>query len=423
MKQPSPRPTNRITYQELAHLILLAGVVAFVVMNITGFFMTVLRIITVLAPLILGILFAFILNLPMTFLERHLFRSPAPIVQKIRRPLSLALSVILVIGILVLVSVLVIPQSIQAVQQISTSLPETLDRLLAWLKEVSKNVPALQERIDALMANQGEMASRVIGNLGTLAGGFMKGVTDVLGGLFNGVLALVFSLFILGSKERLLRQLDRLMQAYMSPQKRGRTKYYLGVVSETFSQFISGQVTEAVVMGIITTLLLMLFRFPYATVVGPIIGLTCLIPMLGAIIGGVLGFLLILTANPTRALLFVPFITILQQLDGSLLYPRIVGNSVGLPGIWVFFAVTGGGALFGFMGTFLGVPTMAALYKLGQANVKNRLRLQREGALTNYQILKVPKGKTSVRLNEPTLLEMANAQGEGDTAKKEPPQD
>lgn len=399
-------PARAFDYRQAARLIILAGGVYFVVTNLSGFLVFLRYLFGIMAPVLIGLFLAFTLNLPLTWLEKHVFVGESRLIRTIRRPVSMLLSVLLLVGILALVVVLVIPQSIQAIQVISKQAPQYYQSAVDWIK--SRDISWLTEYIERFNQNNSNWSEGLLSNMGNLAGGLFRSVTDVLGGVLTAILGLSFAIFMLISKETLLGQMDRIMEAYMTPQRRTKVKYLIGVVGSTFRSYIVGQVTEAIVIGILTTVLMLLLGFPYATVIGPLTGLSSLIPMIGAVVGGVVGFLLILTVNPVQALFYIVFIVVMQQIDGMFIYPRIVGASVELPPLWVFFAVTVGGALFGFVGTFLGVPTLAAIYKLVREHVNKRIELQNQGTIAKYQILKIPKGKDPVTLNEPELKDLAD---------------
>lgn len=410
MENNNEKKSISFSYRDAARLVVLAGIVTFAVINLAGFLKVATNVIGILVPVIIGVFLAFILNIPMTYIETKILILDTPLMKKIRRPVALLASLMLLLGVVALIIILVIPQSIKAFQEISSQIPVYYQQLLDWLDRNMKNVPWLKDYIKKLDLSSSNFGGNLFSNAGIMAGGLLQGITGVLGGLLNGILGLSFAGFILVSKETLLNQIDLIMQAYMGPQKRGQAKYYIGVVSETFGKYITGQVTEATVVGVLCTISMIILRFPYATVIGPLIGLSTLIPMLGALIGGAVGVLLIMTISPVQALLFLLFITVFQQLDGMFLYPRIVGRSVGLPPLWVFFAVTVGGALFGFVGVFLGVPTLAVIYRLIRESVTRRLDLYKQGAITKYQILKIPKGTDPIRINEPNLVDMADPQ-------------
>ena len=195
-------------------------------------------------------------------------------------------------------------------------------------------------------------------------------ISTITGQIANLLFALIFAIYILSGKERLAAQFDRLLSAILKPAWKKKLYEVGDIFNQSFSSFISGQCIEAVILGILCIISMTILRFPYASVIGTLVGATALIPVLGAYIGGVVGFILIFTVNPMKAVYFIIFLCILQQLEGNLIYPRVVGASIGLPGIWVFAAVTVGGGLAGIPGMLIGVPLTAGVYQL----LKKQLR-------------------------------------------------
>ena len=200
----------------------------------------------------------------------------------------------------------------------------------------------------------------------------LTAVGAVVGSVVNFFIGLIFGIYILSGKEKLHSQVSRIMHAYMKERTVARIRYIYRTANETFSSFIIGQCTEAVILGTLCTIGMLLFRFPYAPMIGAFIGATALIPIVGAYLGAAVGAFMILTVDPLKALLFIIFIVVLQQLEGNLIYPRVVGSSIGLPGIWVLAAVTVGGGLGGIGGMLLGVPVAATAYKLIRNDVAGR---------------------------------------------------
>jgi len=192
------------------------------------------------------------------------------------------------------------------------------------------------------------------------------------------ILAITFSIYILADKENLTHKFDKLFKAYIKDDKKRKLYEILKTANETFSSYIIGQCKEAVILGVLCTLGMLILRFPFANVVGPVIGMTALIPMIGAYIGAALGFLLIITIDWLQAVLFLVFIVVLQQLEGNIIYPKVVGSSIGLPGIWVFAAVILGGGLMGITGILFGVPLIATIYKLLAKSVNKRLAVSKK---------------------------------------------
>ncbi len=200
---------------------------------------------------------------------------------------------------------------------------------------------------------------------------------NVVGTVFSSivtvVLSIIFAIYLLVDKEKIGRQFDRVMRRYMSTKFYERTKYVLSVLDDSFSSFISGQCIDAILVGILCTIGMLILRLPYATMIGAIVAFTALIPVAGSYIGAIMGAFMILTVSPIKSLIFLIFIIVLQQADGNIVYPKIVGSSIGLPGIWVLAAVTVGGGLMGVLGMLIAVPIAATLYKILRADVNGKL--------------------------------------------------
>ena len=209
---------------------------------------------------------------------------------------------------------------------------------------------------------------RLLGALTTGFGNLLGTAVDVVASVFSGVVtalfAVIFSVYLLAGKEKLSSQFDRLMQRYLKPKGYAKTRHVLAVLNDSFRKYIVGQFTEALILGALCTAGMWIFRFPYATMTGAVIAFTALIPVAGAYIGAAVGAFMILTVSPMKALLFLIYIVVLQQIEGNLIYPRVVGSSMGLPGLWVLAAVTVGGGVMGITGMLIGVPLAAAAYLL-----------------------------------------------------------
>ena len=268
---------------------------------------------------------------------------------------------------------ILIPQIAQFVTLLIKGFPAIYEKSLEWALEHSDDIPVLEQRIKDLNMNGEEVLKKSLELLGNWTLGTVTFVGTAFGAVVNLIIALTFSIYILASKEDLKRKFDKLLKAYMKDDRRKRLYEVLSTANVTFSSYIIGQCKEAVILGILCTIGMGVLRFPYAQVIGPVIGLTALIPMLGAYIGAVLGFLLIVTIDWLQAVLFLAFIVVLQQLEGNLIYPKVVGESIGLPGIWVFAAVIAGGGLMGITGILFGVPLIATIYKLLERSVNKRL--------------------------------------------------
>lgn len=330
-------------------------------------------------PLLLGCILAFILNIPMKKLERIYFpQSSEKTVLYSRRPICLLLSIAIVILLLVLVFKMVIPEMGACIKLIAQEIPPVIEQIQDWLILHSEDLPQLQQMLQNMDIDWSGIIKNALDMVLSSAGGVVTSVVTALGGILSSVvhfiIGLIFALYILLSKEKLGRQLNDLMQAYIKPSVRDKILYALCTAQETFANFISGQCIEAVILGALCTVGMLIFGFPYAVMTGTVIGVTALVPVVGAYIGAAIGAFMIFTVDPMKALLFLVFLVVLQQIEGNLIYPKVVGSSIGLPGIWVLAAVTIGGGVIGVLGMLLGVPAAATVYKLLRRDMGKRLR-------------------------------------------------
>ncbi len=332
------------------------------------------------APLLLGAVMAYAVNILMSIYERVYWpQSTQPAVVKTRRPVCLLLAYASLVGILVLLIRMILPELVQCVGLLIQEVTPLLSRLSELLNQsvdlnqilASSGVVLTDGSVDWKEVITSAV-NWLIAGLGGVMGSVVSLFSTVISTLFTAVVSLIFSIYLLVGKERLQRQCDRVLRTYMRPSWYSRLVYFLETLNSCFHRFIVGQCTEAVILGLLCIAGMMLLRFPYATMVGTLIGFTALIPVAGAYIGAGVGAFMIFTVSPIQALLFLLFIVILQQLEGNLIYPKVVGSSIGLPGIWVLAAVTIGGGLMGIFGMLLAVPLTAACYQILRADVARR---------------------------------------------------
>lgn len=328
-------------------------------------------------PLILGCVMAYVLNILMVRLERIYFpKSKSVPVIKSRRPVCIILSLALLFLIVFFVLYLVIPQVVNCFVIISKDVPQTVEKMISFLIEKSDELPVLQKQLTELDLNWGSIFDKISSGLMTGTKGFLTSATTIVGSLVgavtNVVIGLVFSLYVLACKEDVGNKLNRVFQAFLKTNVYEKLSYVLKVVHQCFSSFIVGQMTEAVILGTLCALGMYLLRLPYAGPIGALVGLTALIPVFGAYIGAVLGAFMIVTVDPKQTLVFLIYLVVLQQLEGNLIYPKVVGSSIGLPGIWVLAAIMIGSGLGGVVGMLIGVPVAASAYKLLRDATKKR---------------------------------------------------
>lgn len=358
----------------IVKILIAAAVMLLAVLNYHEALDLIIKVYRIVYPLLLGAAMAFVLNILVTGYEKIYFPgSKNKFVANSRRGLSILLAILTIFLVVFVALRIVIPQLVKFITLLVEEFPGVYDKVVKWIVENSHEFPALQQRIKELDMDGSAVMNKVIGLLGNWAFGTVTFIGSAFGAVVEFILAITFSIYILSGKEELKNKFNKLFKAYVSKEKRTRFYDVLNIANNTFSSYIVGQCKEAVILGSLCTAGMIILGFPYSTIIGPVMGLTSLIPMIGAYIGAALGFLLIVAVNSLKALLFIVFIVVLQQLEGNLIYPKIVGNSIGLPGIWVFAAVTLGGGFMGVAGILLGVPIAATAYKLIGKSVNERI--------------------------------------------------
>ncbi|MCM1497959.1 MAG: AI-2E family transporter [Clostridium sp.] len=320
-------------------------------------------------PLLLGCVIAYVLNILMVRLEKIYFpHSKSKWINQSRRGVCITLSLALLILIVIFVMYLVIPQVVDCFVIISKDVPEVLQRVVQFLIDKSDELPTLQQQLQDINLDWGNIINKVSKGLLTGTKGVLTSATtivgSVVGAVTNVVIGLIFSLYVLACKEDIQAKTARVGKAFMRNKTYEKCTYVLGIVHESFSGFIVGQATEAVILGGLCAIGMSILRLPYAAPIGALVGLTALIPVFGAYIGAVLGAFMIVTVVPKQALVFLIFLVVLQQIEGNLIYPKVVGSSIGLPGIWVLAAIILGSGLGGVAGMLVSVPVAASVYKL-----------------------------------------------------------
>jgi predicted PurR-regulated permease PerM len=341
----------------------------------------------VVAPLLIGGAIAFILNVPMRAIERHLFPGSKK-GSGVRRPAALILTLVTVAVVLVLASAVIGPGIREAVESIAAQVPAAFARLQESMRGIQDYLPYFMEEISNWDIDWRELSEKAIQLVQTWGKGLLASGGGIVSGLVSGVatfaIGLVFSFYILLQKEKLSCQGRQVLYALLPERWADWILDVLRLANQTFSSFLSGQCLEAVILGTLFVIAMTIFGFPYALLVGVLIAITALVPIVGAFIGCGVGALLIAISNPWQALWFIILFLILQQIEGNLIYPHVVGSSVGLPSIWVLAAVSVGGGLFGIAGMLLFIPLCSVLYALFRRFVKGRLA-QRNVPVVKWQ--------------------------------------
>lgn len=331
-------------------------------------------------PLLVGAVIAYAVNILMSFYERLWFPSSRrPALVRSRPVVCLLLAYASLLAIVFLIIRMILPELAECIGLLIQEAIPLLQRLNTMLNETVDLSQILSSSGIALTdgsINWRELVTDIVNWLVSGLGGVMGSVVSLFSALISSVFTLfvsvIFSIYLLLGKRRLGRQIDQVLKAYLKPAWHGRLLFFLRTLNTCFHRFIVGQCAEAVILGALCIAGMMLFRFPYASMVGTLIGFTALIPVAGAYIGAGVGAFMIFTVSPIQALLFLVFIVVLQQLEGNLIYPKVVGSSIGLPGIWVLAAVTVGGGILGIFGMLLAVPLAATFYQMLRYDVKRR---------------------------------------------------
>lgn len=338
-----------------------------------------------ISPFLIGGCIAFILNVPMRFFESKLFPAIKPVAaknrKKLRRILSLLLTLTVVLGVIVFVVFMVAPELYQSFAAIGRELTQFSNRVPQMLEEARARLPMFAEEIDKISADLlnvdwkqvGQVVKDFLQNSNFLSS-TVSIATSVVSGVANTIIGLVFAIYILLQKENLGRQFRRLFYALFPEKGVDRFLEVCDLTSASFNSFLSGQCLEAFILGMMFFISMSVLKMPYALVIAILIGVTALIPIFGAFIGCIVGAFLILIANPMQALWFIILFLVLQQIEGNVIYPRVVGGSVGLPSIWVLVAVTLGASIAGVLGILFAIPVVSVVYTLLREYVRDSIR-------------------------------------------------
>ena len=332
-------------------------------------------IIGALTPLFIGAVIAFLLNIIMNGFEKIIFtKTSKPLCLKIRRPLCLILAIATLIAIISAVIGIVVPQLADCIELIINLFPKAVK----WIISKLDNLEIVPENIINLL-NSTDWQSKidpivevVTSGIGSTVQIVVTTLSSIVSGIVTAFLSIIFAFYLLISKSKLQKQSKRVITAYLPEKLSHKILYVCHVFNETFRKYIIGQCTEALILGVLCIIGMLILRIPYAAMIGTLIAFTALIPIAGAYIGAAVGALMIVTVSPIKALIFLVFLVILQQIEGNLIYPKVVGSSIGLPGIWVLAAVTVGGAVMGIPGMLLGVPLTASLYRILRHDLNKR---------------------------------------------------
>ncbi len=361
----TPKKKRKIT----SWVIMVASVcivIIFALKNISMVKNMVSSVFSLVMPLILGVAIALIINVPMGFFESIMFKkSKKKVSAKLKRTLSFIISLLLILGILASVVWLVIPELVDAVKVIVDGALEYIDVLSNMSRKEIAQLPFGKLLLDIdwqktlntvqiWVKNQGgEIVNTAVGT-----------VSSVFSGVYDFFIAFVFAIYIIFNKETLKKQVSRLMRVWIPKNVADFTIHATTILGKNFKNFVSGQSLEAVILGVMCMIGMLILQIPYAPMVGALVGVTAIVPVVGGFIGAFVGAFMIMTVSPVKAVIFLIFILILQQLEGNIIYPKVMGNSVNLPSMWILAAVTVGGGVAGAVGMLLAVPVASTVYIL-----------------------------------------------------------
>jgi predicted PurR-regulated permease PerM len=425
---------NKKNHIRIIAIICVIFVVLWAIANLTSLRTVVEKVFSVLVPVIAGVCIAFILNIPLRFIERLWIKLFTAKRRGLRRACSIILCLLLVAGLAALLIGLILPQIWNTGKDIFAHIPNYIDQLNGWydtlsafLKKFSINLPYYHFNAETIM---GKIRTFLSDNSHHIIDTSVGIVTTAFGIVFDGVFAVAIAIYILAQKEKLSVRAKKLLYSIFSEKNTERLLALARLSEKTFSGFITGQLTEAFILAILCFIGMLIFRIPYAPLVSVLVGITALIPIFGAFIGTGIGAFLILFESPLKAIIFVVFILVLQQLEGNVIYPRVVGSQVGLPGLWVLVAVTVGSE-FGIFGMLVSVPLVSLAYTLLRqfANARIKEKGLEEMFPEEEKKLKKPKKEKRKKKNrkkngdaDPDTAEDTNAESSApsdETEKKD----
>ena len=373
---------NRENMKKIRELILFTAIVIVCLWKFNMVLQVLLKGLNIFIPFLLGGAIAFVLNVPMNFVERHLFsedkRKGKRYMQKAARPCSMILVLIFVFGVVAAVMFVLVPQLGNTFSNLGKNVQIFLPHVQAWAKQVFHNNKEIMNIVNNIEFDWDKIMNTGIGFFKNGAGSVLDSTITAAKSIVSGVttffIAFVFAIYILLQKEKLEIQAKKVLFAFV---RKGRAEAIIEVCSltyKTFSSFLTGQCLEAVILGSMFVVAMTIFRLPYALLIGIVIAFTALIPIFGAFVGCGIGVLLIFMVTPAKAAIFIVLFLVLQQIEGNLIYPHVVGNSVGLPSIWVLAAVSVGGSLMGITGMLIFIPIVSVLYALFREVVYLKLK-------------------------------------------------
>lgn len=342
---------------------------------------------SILSPFILGLAIAFVFNAPMRAIERFLFEKPGVMVQVpkvLHRTIAYLITLILISGVVAGILLMVIPDLTRTIVEFINAVPKAVNDLEQWLMTQISLDTELGQWLDSINFDFATVKANIIAFAQDTVRSWFNASFNLVTGVFNTFiqlfLAFVFSIYVLMSKDRLKKQADLVAKAYLNAKQHAGLWRVARLANDIFSSFVFGQTVEALIVGVLFFIVLTLLKFPYVLLISTIIAFFSLIPVVGSMIAMTIGMILVATVEPVRALWFFVVYQVVQQLEGNFIYPHVVGKGVGLPAMWVLFAITVGGSLWGIVGILMSIPTFSLMYVLFKEHVKEKVAQKSENA-------------------------------------------
>lgn len=353
--------------------------VAFIIFGLVNFdkiFKALSYVVNIFSPFIIGTILAFILNVLVNFIERKIFGKVknTNFWNKAKRPISIILSLVLIVLIIVFVMNLLIPQLKNSLSLFTDTLPEYKEDVVKIMNRFDMEESTINTVSEYLDNFSKVITDYIKGNSKDVISMTTEFASSIFGIVSSAVISIVFAIYIIAQKETLVRQFDKILHAYIKPKIIDKIYEVILLANRSFSNFVTGQCTEALIIGTLCFIGMVIFGLPYASTVSVLIGFCALIPVFGSVIGTILGAFLILMVSPVKAIIFIIFIIVLQQIDNNFIYPRVVGKSIGLPGMWVLLSVTVGARIYGILGMLIATPLCSMLYIIFSKTVNEKLK-------------------------------------------------
>ncbi len=370
--------------KQIIKIVVIAIVLLVALLNIIQIWEIFKVFLNILSPFIWGLAIAFILNIFMTFYENKLFKSRKakknnnkelkPKKNGIKRVCSIALSIITIIAVITIIMLLIIPQFVEVIKNLVINIPDYLENLKFFAMDITEKVPEINNFIQNIQIDTEALRNGIINISKDVLDITVNQVSNLFSNVVNFFIAIVFAVYILANKEGLKVQAKEFIYARLDKEKADYILKVSRLSRDSFRNFLTGQAKEAVILGVLCAIGMLILGIPYAGPIGALTALTAFVPIVGAFIGGFIGAVLIVAVDPIKAIIFIIFIIVLQQVEGNLIYPHVVGKNIGLPSIWVLVAITIGGSLFGIMGMIVGLPILSIIYAIVTENTKNKIK-------------------------------------------------